>query len=89
MLRVALGRARSDREWCVNTSRAVDELKVSAMEFASNRTPTEAANEDEGPQMRRGRMMMSDANETRSMDSHFELEEGFRDLEDNSIYARA
>ena len=74
MLRVALGCACPDREWSVHGSKAVGELKVSALEFAANPESTEDGSEDDSPQMRRGRMMMSEANQTPSMDLHLEFE---------------
>jgi hypothetical protein len=80
MLRVVLGRARSDREWCINGSRAVGELKVSGVEFVSNPASTEAVSGGEG-HIRMGRMMMSDVSDIPSMDSHSELEVS-RDLEE-------
>ena len=55
MLRIALGRARPDREWSANRSRDDGEFKGSALEFASNPVFTEVASEDDGREMRRRR----------------------------------
>jgi hypothetical protein len=57
MLRIALGRARPDREWSANRFMASGEFKISALEFASNPVSIGAASEDEGPEMSGGSRM--------------------------------